>query len=278
MVAEEKRTSFQKTGEALRYATPALEKGLDILELLAHESDGLTLSELARKLGRGVSEIFRMLVCLERRGYIVQVAGERYLLTLKLFQLAHEHPPTKRLAAKALPVMKRVAYETGQSCHLAVLDIDKIVVLAQVNPPTHVAFYVKLGSAVDVMEAASGYVILAHQGDEERDRMVKEWKRRTGKKAPSDLDGHLRRIQRTGYEKRASYQVAGVINMSFPICDARGSALGALTIPYIQYNAGSVGQKEVVNSLKKAAREIIGTIGGKMPPARGSHPEVTPRR
>jgi DNA-binding IclR family transcriptional regulator len=116
-------------------ATPALGKGLDILELLAHQADGLTKSQLARSLNRSVSEIFRMLVCLEERGCIAQVPEERYALTLKLFELAHEHPPTERLVADALPLMKRLAFDTTQSCPIGVLDGDKIVILAQVSPP-----------------------------------------------------------------------------------------------------------------------------------------------
>ena len=35
-----------------RYAVPALDKGLDVIELLAPETDGLTLNEIARLLGR----------------------------------------------------------------------------------------------------------------------------------------------------------------------------------------------------------------------------------
>ncbi|MGI4831040.1 MAG: helix-turn-helix domain-containing protein, partial [Janthinobacterium lividum] len=66
------------TRKEQNYATPALEKGLDVIELLAHQSEGLTKSELARMLNRTVSEIFRMLLCLERRGYIAQVTEERY--------------------------------------------------------------------------------------------------------------------------------------------------------------------------------------------------------
>ena len=54
----------------IRYTAPALEKGLDVLELLASVSEALTHSEIARRLGRSVSEVFRMLVCLEERGYI----------------------------------------------------------------------------------------------------------------------------------------------------------------------------------------------------------------
>jgi len=259
------RATPKAAPKVTNYATPALEKGLDILELLAHQSEGLTKSQLARALDRSVSEIFRMLLCLERRGYIAQIAEDQYSLTLKLFQLVLEHPPTERLVAEALPVMKRLAYETQQSCHMGVLDGDKIVILAQVNSPTNIGFYVKVGSTVDLMESASGYVILAHQGEEERARTISEWRRRTNKRVPADIDKHLERIRKSGYEKRASYLAKGILNISFALCDERGSALGALTIPYIQYSTSSVGQKKVVESLKLAADEISLAIGGKVP-------------
>src|SRR6266446_1646049 len=90
--------SKKPTEIVLPYPTPALEKGLDILELLASEPTGLTKSEVARRLGRTISEIFRMLVCLEERGYIAQSPdSDRYHLTLYLFRLAREHPPIKRM-------------------------------------------------------------------------------------------------------------------------------------------------------------------------------------
>jgi DNA-binding IclR family transcriptional regulator len=74
---------------------PALDKGLDVLELLAREAGGLSLNEIARSLGRTSSELFRMVVTLARRGYIEQRDGDRYTLTLKLFELAHRHKPIK---------------------------------------------------------------------------------------------------------------------------------------------------------------------------------------
>ncbi|HVG27930.1 MAG TPA: IclR family transcriptional regulator [Acidobacteriaceae bacterium] len=262
-MAEKRRKAQGKTPQKTNYATPALEKGLDILELLAHQTEGLTKSQLARELDRTVSEIFRMLLCLERRGYIAQVAEDRYSLTMRLFQLVQEHPPTERLIADALPVMKRLAHEAQQSCHLGVLEADKVVILAQVNSPTNLGFYVKLGSTVDLMEAASGYVILAHQGKDERERTIAEWRRRTNKRLPGDLSAHLDRIRKSGFEKRASYLVKGVVNISFPICDERGSALGALTIPYIQYATESVPQRQVIEALRRAAEEINLAIGGK---------------
>jgi DNA-binding IclR family transcriptional regulator len=105
------------------YPTPALEKGLDILELFAQETIGLTKSEVARRLSRTVSEVFRMLLCLEERGYIARAEGdESFRLTLRLFRMAQEYPPIKRLAAESLPIMQDVGHKLKQSCHLGVLE------------------------------------------------------------------------------------------------------------------------------------------------------------
>jgi DNA-binding IclR family transcriptional regulator len=262
-----KRTAKIAKSEAVKYATPALDKGLDIIEYLAHDPTGATKSQLARELNRTVSEIFRMLLCLERRGYIAQVAEDRYSLTLKLFKLVQEHPPTERLIADALPIMQRLAHETFQSCHLGVIESDHVVILAQVNSPSNQGFYVKLGSTVDIMDSATAYVILAYQDIAQRQRTIADWCRETGQKPACNLTSHLERVRKTGYERRASYLVKGVTNISFPVFDDRGSPLGALTIPYIEHHKDSQKEIAVITRLGEAAAEITAAIGGKHPGA-----------
>ena len=248
---------------AARYTTPALEKGLDILELFASTSEELSKREVARRLGRTVSEIFRMLVCLEQRGYLAQAPGEdRLRLTLKLFKLAQEHPPVKRLTAKALPIMQDLAHRINQSCHLGVLDGGKIIIVAQADAPTSTGFYVKAGSSVDLMEAATGHVILAHQRPEIRMRAINEWQRETKQKIPSDLERHLEKIRKQGFEERASYQVNGVINVSNPIFDDQHFALAALTVPFLKRLKDPTTAKDVLLHLQRACLEISREIGG----------------
>ena len=58
-----------------RYRAPALDKGLDILELLAEHPDGLTRAEIVKELGRGPSEIYRMLERLVARQYVMRSAS-----------------------------------------------------------------------------------------------------------------------------------------------------------------------------------------------------------
>ena len=261
-----KGSRAENSAEKRLYATPALEKGLDVIELLSHQPQGLTKSEVARELNRTVSEIFRMLLCLERRGYISQIEDERYSLTLKLFKLVQEHPPTERLIAEALPVMHRLAHQTRQSCHLAIVEGGEVVIIAQVNSLARTNFSIKLGASVPLMEAASGYVILAHQDDAHRERTLAAWRAMQDHgESPADLDGHLARIQRVGFERRESYQVRGVVNISFPIFDDRGSAMGALTVPFIQRNDESATAADVIAGQREAAAGITAAIGGRMP-------------
>lgn len=253
-----------KRGSKVSYATPALEKGLDILELLARERHGLTKSEIARGLNRTVSEIFRMLICLQERGYIAETARDSYVLSLRLFQLVQEHPPTERLLGEALPRMHTLAEKLEQSCHLGVLESGRVVILAQTNAPVSVGLYVKAGSSVDLMEAATGQVILAHLSKEQRGKVLHEWEGETGGKIPADLNGHLERIRRRGYEKRASYQVKGVTNISVPIMGEANRVVAALTIPYLERLHSPMVLSEAEALLRRVCREISIAIGARM--------------
>lgn len=244
------------------YPTPALEKGLDILELFASTPEGMTVSEVARRLNRTMSEIFRMLLCLEQRGYLAQSANkDRYHLTLRLFRLGQEHPPTKRMVTEAMPVMHWLAHELRQSCHLGVLDGSHVVILAQVDSPESTGFYVKVGSKVDLMHAATGHVILAHQTKDSCERAIQEWVRETQKKKPADLDEHLDKIRARGYERRASYEVTGVMNISFPVLNSQGDAIAGLTVPYVKRIEDTIGVPEIVEELRKASRQISAAMG-----------------
>jgi len=244
------------------YPTPALEKGLDILELFASTPEGLTVSEVARRLNRTMSEIFRMLLCLEQRGYLAQSANkDRYHLTLRLFRLGQEHPPTKRMVTEALPIMHWLAHELRQSCHLGVVDGGHVVILAQVDSPESTGFYVKMGSKVDLMHAATGHVILAHQSADTCERAVHEWSMETKKKKPADLDEHLVKIRARGYERRASYQVNGIINISFPVLNSQGSAVAGLTVPYVKRIEDTVSIPQVIAAMQKASQQISEAMG-----------------
>src|SRR5437016_12827335 len=219
----------------VRYAVPALDKGLDVIELLARETEGLTLNEIARLLDRTSSELFRMVNALCRRGYIGQ-QDDRYSLTLKIFELAHRHKPIKSLTAAAAPLMRDLAQRSLQSCHLAVFHAGRVLVVAEIDSPERWAFGLKVGAQVGLTDTASGYVLLAFRDENGRRSMIGDHQKVEGELEVNDrqLMTIVRDVAKKGYAQLQSRQIRGVANIAFPVLGTSGHAIAVLNIPYIE--------------------------------------------
>lgn len=244
-----------------KYAAPALEKGLDILELLATEEAGLTQSEIARALGRSVSEIFRMLVVLQERQYLaLDPATDRYALTTRLFEIAHRTPPIRRLTTLAAPVMQRLARAVVQSCHIAILSEDSIVVVGQVDSPGNNIMSVRLGAKIELWRASSGRVILAHQPEEVLAGFLARVPLPQGM-TEAGLRDELAAIRAAGHEVRDSFVARGIVNVSAPVFDHSGRAVAALTIPHLEKFGDPVSFDACRAALVTAAEGLSRALG-----------------
>jgi DNA-binding IclR family transcriptional regulator len=163
--------------------------------------------------------------------------------------------------------MQGIVHKLNQSCHLGVLEGGQVVIVAQADSPVSPGFYVKAGSVVDLMHAATGHVILAHLPQEARTRAIKKWQQQAGHRLPKDLEEHLEKIQSQGYEERDSYQIRGVINITYPVLDESGNAVAALTVPYLARIEESITSKDVRAALREASLKLTEAIGGTPHPA-----------
>lgn len=248
-----------------RYRAPALDKGLDILELLAGVDGGLSQAEIAKKLDRSPNEFYRMLDRLVKRGYVARLDGDRYVLTLKLFGLAQLHAPTRRLASLAMPLMRELAEITQQENHIVVYDRGHPVVIAQLEAPNYWGISIRVGSRMGLFDTGSGRVLLAFRNPEVRAMMVAEHVASGGPdgRMTQELIARLEEIRELGHETMPSAQTAGVTNLSAPILGADGEALGALTVPYI----GIINTPEApdiprtLKALRETARRISELVG-----------------
>jgi len=249
------------------YSAPALEKGLDILEALCLSEKPLSQKDIAHKLGRSIGEIYRMLSCLTDRHYITQVDDNSYVLTTKLFELVNRNPPTHRLLQEATSVMQRLSGDLDQSCHLTVWAQGKQVVVYKVDSPSGMGFSVRIGAELDALVSASGRVLIAFQNEETSRLRVEEARRHRPEQYDPQLENVLAGIRNTGYESVPSVQVRGLYAISFPIFDAQGHALAALTVPFAE-RIDLVRRKsipEVTAILAQAARTLSARMGGMVP-------------
>lgn len=244
-----------------RYRAPALDKGLDILELLAQQPQGLTRAEIVKEMDRSASEIYRMLERLVVRQYVTRSqSGDRYALSLKLFALANRHPPINRLVNQALPVMDEFARKAEQSCHLGVYDRGNVLIAAQINSPRGWSFSLQRGARVGLMDTASGHVLLAFSDAADRGRMRAEHQAVEGEVPITEtrLQATLSAIRTLGYLERESQQSFGVVDISLPILGPDHCALAALTCPYIRRIDSHIGPdlNEARELLVQAARKL----------------------
>lgn len=247
-----------------RYRAPALEKGLDILELLSKHPDGLSQAEVARSLERSVGEIFRMLNCLVERGYLtIQRPGDRYVLTLKLFELSHRHAPLARLLDAALPLMHQLAESIHQSCHLVVMHEGRGIVIAQVDAPGEIGFAVRVGSVIQLASTASGRVLLAFQDEDDRRKLLERQQPALEAAEQAKLGALLDKARKRGHEEMESTRIRGVHDFSFPVLNHRGAAVAALTVPFIERldrpDPGTAAMTRT--ALQDAARRLSGLLG-----------------
>ena len=246
------------------YSAPALEKGLDICELLSDEPDGLSVSEIAARLDRSVGELFRMLAVLQQRGYVTNSPNTGlYALTLKMFELSHRFPPVKRLTAAAGPVMRCLAYEIEQSCHLTIYYHGKCQVVVQQDPPTERTFSVRLGAEVPLVNTCSGHILLAYADEFERKRMMEKIPQHHAQPIHDEVEEVIAGVLRLGFEQMESPQVHGVVDIGFPVFDHTEQVAAALVVPYFTYLDGSnpIGQSEAQQRLRCAALEISHSLG-----------------
>jgi DNA-binding IclR family transcriptional regulator len=243
---------------AARYRAPALEKGLDVIELLAAAKSPLSLSAIATRLGRSAGELFRMLQVLEFKGFITTAEnGSGYVLTNKLFALAMTQAPVRSLVEAALPVLRKLTNEIGQSAHIAVASENQIVVITRIERPGDLGFSVRIGYRRDITDAASGLVLFAYQSDTDRRTWLKRC-RLTGAAAKSFVT-RANVVRSRGHHEAASHFVRGIVDLSAPIL--RGdSAVAALTVPFVHSKPLRVEMSKAVEFVREAARQISNEI------------------
>ena len=88
-----------------------LDRGLTVLELLSDASDGLTVTEIAAKLGVSRTVVYRLVVTLEQHALLRRGGDGRCRLGMAVLALARQVQPVLREAA--IPALRRLADSVG---------------------------------------------------------------------------------------------------------------------------------------------------------------------
>lgn len=245
--------------EAALYNAPAVDKALDILELLGDSSQGMSLTGIADALGRSKQELFRVLVCLQERGYLVRDDGQCYRLSTKLFEIGSQHASTQMLIAHAMPHMERLARQLRESCHLNIVVQNRMLVVARAEGDADVMLAVRIGATFDLHRRVSGLVGLSTLPEHRR----RDYWKQSGESASriKMLESHLTEIRERGYADEDSPIVIGVKDCATPVLGSGASLMGVLCVSHLCRKDESVDHSEIVQAVVRCASDISAEFG-----------------
>jgi IclR family KDG regulon transcriptional repressor len=139
----------------------SLDKGLEVLELVAANGEDVRLSDLTKQLRWDKSTVFRLLTTLIRRGYVEQYPDtKRYRLGFRILHLEGQLFRTLDLPRLSRDVLARLVSATGEAAHLATLHENRAIVIAQKESPERMAVNAHVGTIEPLHATALGKAIL----------------------------------------------------------------------------------------------------------------------
>jgi DNA-binding IclR family transcriptional regulator len=258
-------TKRRKPANKGEYSAPALEKGIEIVELLASEAPGLTISEIASRLGRSINEVFRMIIVMQRLGWLQKdPQSDCFSVTYRVLELAHRGTQAENLSIAAGPVMRDLAAATSQSCHLVVRSGGHGLVIQRQESISlfQGGFAMRLGAVVDLATSCSGHLLMAYLSPEELNAVLRLLPRPMSKPTPK-LSASLNRVRKLGYEMKPSARTDGITDIGYPIRGLDGRVIAALTVPYLRVLDNSLPTTipQTRQLLAEAVRKISEAMG-----------------
>jgi len=252
--------------KASPYRVQVLERSLGILELLCSDGPELSLIELSERLRLHKSTTHRLVGALEQHRFVEKSSNNgKYRLGLKLFELGSKAIAQLDWRERARRFLQRLAFETGETAHLCILDDGEVLYLEKVEAPRTIRVPSIVGRRYPAHCGAAGKTLLAFQPEEEIEELIK----RRGLKAytrntlttPAQLREGLRLVREQGYAIDNEEFEEGLECIGAPIRDYSGKVVAAISIAGPAFRITEDKLPVLARSVIEAAKELSDDLG-----------------
>ena len=255
----------------------SLERGLAVLLAFSDKHPRLTLGQLSDLTGLSRPTVRRLVLTLERLGY-VREESRAFELTPHVLALGYAFTSSLNLTELAQPHMEEVTEVTGHTVSLAALDGEEAVFLLRVPSRRAMAHLLLTGTRLPAFASAIGRVLLTGLPDNEVEAFLRHAKltRLTARTEtdPGRLCEIVARVRRQGWELVDQELEEGVRSFSTPVRATGGRVVAAIGM---SVSAGEVSISEIHQEylpvMIKAAEVISNRLGASYHP--NGHRETT---
>ena len=212
----------------------SLDHGLAVLEAFSPSRQSLTVSQAAAATGLTRATARRVLLTLQRLGFVRDDDGHQFTLTPRVLRLGYSYLSSLDLRELAEPVMAELGERTGESVSLTVLDGIDAVYVARVSTKRVMALTTKVGSRAPAYATSMGRVLLSHLPPERLDAYFREATlAKLTRRTVTDerrLRELLDAVRQQGWSLVDEELEEGLRSIAAPIRGANGEVTTALTI------------------------------------------------
>jgi IclR family transcriptional regulator, pca regulon regulatory protein len=212
----------------------ALARGLDVLRAFQPGQPVMSLAAVATAASLPRPTARRILVTLEKLGYVRSAEHGGYELTPRVLELGTNYMLSRGLWEVARPHMQRLVARTHESSSIAQLDGSDIVYVARVAVPKIVALAVTIGTRFPAMQTSLGKVLLAALSAEEAERVLAEPSRSgiTARWQPDAAEraAELRLVRARGWALTDQQLALGIRSIAAPLRGGDGRVLASLNV------------------------------------------------
>ncbi len=258
------------SGNAPAAQVQTLTRGLTILERLAEVDGGMTLTDVAARVGLPASTAHRLLATLEQTGFVYQ-SGDLGLwyVGLKAFRVGSAFVSNRDFVGESHPYMRRLMEQSGETANLAIMDAREVVFIAQVQCHEVMRMSVRLGSRLHVHASGSGKAILAGLPLSVLNEFLE-----ASPLIPltshtivdvKKLHEDLAVIRRRGYSYDDEEVAVGLRCVAAAIYDEFAEPLGAISLAGPAARIGDASLDRLGGLVRTTAREVTARLGGRWP-------------
>ena len=245
-----------------------LAKATEILDVVADQSDGATLTSIAQRLGQPRSSTHRLLSELVQLGLLFRVGPANYAPGPRLARWAAAASSISDIVRISKPTMTRLRDAVGESVHLYVRQRDRRVCVSAVDGTYELRHFTEVGKPLPLSVGASGKLLLAFADPATQAQELRRVAREPlTARAPTveELTAQLESIRGTEWAVSFGEREDGLAAAAAPIRSQSGAVQAALTIsgPTVRLDARRLDALRA--ELTGAADEISSALGWSLP-------------
>ncbi|SDO12740.1 IclR family transcriptional regulator [Halobacillus aidingensis] len=221
-----------------------LSKALQLLRFFTEETPYWRLDKISEASDLPKATVYRLMKTLEEEGFIQKVSfyqngvfidGEMYQLGTRLIELGHMVSSQLEIRGLALPHMRKLQQEFGESVQLIIMDQDEAIYIEKVESDKPVRLYTKIGRRAPLYAGACPRTLLSFLPDHEIQRILQQEKEKKKYASQTMIDDEviMEKVKETrdrGYSYSQSELEEGTASVGTPIFDRFGEIAAGISV------------------------------------------------